>query len=192
MEQTFQNVNRRLLTWETVFSAYPDLKIVHQAGRVHSNVDPISRLQNWVPFQSSPSIDATKHIILDPNEEPLIYGALGEWFEEKLLKVSSNHVAHELTEYADYSKVLKDSLEINLPNQESIISNYHTSETYSTLVSIHPDKVRKWKDGYKSDHHLSRVLKEKEDEEDTERNYSQYLVKENSLIYFEGWMEITT
>ena len=46
MEQTFQNVNRRLLTWETVFSAYPDLKIVHQAGRVHSNVDPISRLQN--------------------------------------------------------------------------------------------------------------------------------------------------
>ena len=44
--KTFQNVNQRLLSWGTVFSAYPDLKIVHWAGRVHSNVDPISRLQN--------------------------------------------------------------------------------------------------------------------------------------------------
>ena len=28
-----------------VFVAYPDLQIVHRAGRVHSNVDPISGLQ---------------------------------------------------------------------------------------------------------------------------------------------------
>ena len=40
--RTFQNVNRRLQTWGTTFSAYPNLKIVHRAGRVHSNVDPIS------------------------------------------------------------------------------------------------------------------------------------------------------
>ena len=96
-------------------------------------------------------------------------------------------MAQELAEYGDYSKVLKDSLKINLPDQESINSNYHTSETHTTLVSIHPNEVRKWKEGCKSNHLLSRVLKEKEDEEDTERNYSQYLVKENSLIYFEDW-----
>ena len=52
--KTFQNVNRRLLTWGTVFSAYPDLQIVHRAGRVHSNVDPISRLRRRVPFMKSP------------------------------------------------------------------------------------------------------------------------------------------
>ena len=40
--RTFQNVNRRLLTWGTVFSAYPDMQIIHRAGKVHSNVDPIS------------------------------------------------------------------------------------------------------------------------------------------------------
>src|SRR6202167_3236128 len=33
--KTFQNVNRRLLTWGTVFAAYPRLQIVHRAGRVH-------------------------------------------------------------------------------------------------------------------------------------------------------------
>jgi len=41
---TFQNITRRLITWGTVFTAYPDLQIVHRVGRVHSNVDPISRL----------------------------------------------------------------------------------------------------------------------------------------------------
>ena len=40
--KTFQNVNRRLLTWGLVFSAFPNMRIVHRAGRVHSNVDPIS------------------------------------------------------------------------------------------------------------------------------------------------------
>ncbi len=34
--KTFQNVNRRLLTWGTVFSAYPKMQIIHQAGKVHS------------------------------------------------------------------------------------------------------------------------------------------------------------
>ena len=42
--RTFQNVNRRLLSWGTMFAAYPGMKIIHRAGRVHSNVDPISRL----------------------------------------------------------------------------------------------------------------------------------------------------
>ena len=134
--KTCQNVNWRLVTWGTVFSTHPDFEIVHWAGRVHSNVDLISRLWCWVPFQSNPLIDIIKNIILGHNEETLKdkYAALGEWFEEKLLKVFSNHVAQELTEYADYSKVLKDSLKINLPDQESINSNYHTSETHTTLV----------------------------------------------------------
>ena len=48
--KTFQNVNQQLLTWGTVFSAYPNLRIVHRAGRVHSNVDPISRLRQRIPF----------------------------------------------------------------------------------------------------------------------------------------------
>ena len=77
--KTFQNVNRQLLAWGTVFSAYPNIQIVHWAGRVHSNVDPISRLRWRIPFQSGPSINTTKHIILDPGEGPLkdMYTALG-------------------------------------------------------------------------------------------------------------------
>ena len=43
--KTFQNVNCQLLTWGTVFATYPKLQIVHRTGRVHSNVNPISRLR---------------------------------------------------------------------------------------------------------------------------------------------------
>ena len=53
--KTYQNVNRRLLTWGTVFAAYPNVRIVHRAGRVHSNVDPISRLRRRVPYQNGPA-----------------------------------------------------------------------------------------------------------------------------------------
>ena len=53
--KTFQNVNNRLLTWGTVFTAYAKLQIVHRASRVHSNVDPISRLRHRVPHQQGHS-----------------------------------------------------------------------------------------------------------------------------------------
>ncbi len=55
--RTYQNVNRRLLTWGTVFAAYPTVRIVHRAGRVHSNVDPISRLRRRIPYQNGPARD---------------------------------------------------------------------------------------------------------------------------------------
>ena len=69
--KTFQNVNQRLLIWGTVFTAYLNLHIVHQARRVHSNVDPISQLHQRVPYQQGPTIDATQHISLDLTEDPI-------------------------------------------------------------------------------------------------------------------------
>lgn len=42
--RVYENANRRLAAWGVIFGAYPGLKIVHRAGKIHSNVDPISRL----------------------------------------------------------------------------------------------------------------------------------------------------
>ena len=53
--RTYENANRRLAAWGAVFSAYaPKLEIIHRAGRVHSNVDPLSRLPRAPPSQISP------------------------------------------------------------------------------------------------------------------------------------------
>ena len=40
--KTYHNVNRRLTLYGIEFAAHPKLKIVHRAGKVHSNVDPLS------------------------------------------------------------------------------------------------------------------------------------------------------
>ena len=53
--KTYHNVNRQLMSWGLMYSAYPKLKIVHRAGRVHSNVDPLSRLEQRIPFFDQPA-----------------------------------------------------------------------------------------------------------------------------------------
>ena len=114
-----------------------------------------------------------------------MYDALGGEFEEKPLKVASNFVNQELNSSVDYSKRVADTLEFQLPDQSSITSNYHTSETYSTIISISVEEIKKWKEAYRQDSHLSQVLKA-EEEEDIDK-YTQYQVKANGLIYFEDW-----
>jgi len=47
---TYENSNCQLATWGAGFSAYaPGLEIIHRAGRVHSNVDPLSCLPQAAP-----------------------------------------------------------------------------------------------------------------------------------------------
>lgn len=55
--RTYENTNRRLATWGTIFAAFPGLEIVHREGRVHSNVDPLSRLPRAPPPHVSPNIE---------------------------------------------------------------------------------------------------------------------------------------
>jgi hypothetical protein len=48
--RTYENSNRRLAAWGAIYSAYaPGLEIIHRAGRIHSNVDPLSRLPRVPP-----------------------------------------------------------------------------------------------------------------------------------------------
>lgn len=59
--RAYEGVNRRLSAWGTVFNAFrPNLDIVHRAGRVHSNVDPLSRLSRQPPESISPRANDIK------------------------------------------------------------------------------------------------------------------------------------
>ena len=105
--KTFQNVNRRLPTWGTVFAAYTKLQIFYHAGWVHSNVNPISRLRRRVPHQQGPTVDATQHISLDINDNPLrdMYSKIGEKFKEKLLNAASKYINSHYN-LPDYSHLI--------------------------------------------------------------------------------------
>jgi len=85
----------------------------------------------------------TKHIILNPGEDPLkdMYSTLQSQFKEKLLKVASNFVAQESGEIAEYSQIMPDTLEHSFPDDSPTFSDYHTSENYSIITSISADEL---------------------------------------------------
>ena len=68
--QTYKNANRRLVAWGMVFGAFPGLDIVHRAGKVHSNLDPLSRLPRILLHQS-PAVDKTQLIQDAILEQPI-------------------------------------------------------------------------------------------------------------------------
>ena len=76
-------------------------------------------------------------------------------------------------------------MEFQLPDQSSTTSDYHTSKNYSTIVSISAEEIKRWKEVYRLDLHLSQVLKA--EEEGDHDKYAQYQVRTNGLIYFEDW-----
>jgi hypothetical protein len=114
-----------------------------------------------------------------------MYSELGEKFEEKLLNVTSKYVNlnHNLP---NYSHLAQDSLKLILPEGESLVQDYATSNTYSVLVGMDNEGLESWKKGYTTDQFYSKVLNVFRVNGDKDGNYPQYQVIEG-LIYFEDW-----
>ena len=182
--KTFQNVNQRLLTWGLVFSAFPNMKIVHRAGRVHSNVDPVSRLRRRLPPQEGPLDNEFSPLELRPTEDPLrnMFEELGPKFEERLLTVATHYAEAEL-------EFENDNVSVNIPlkseDNGDIEVSYIALRTFSTLVQIDKDEVQKWKNAYYKDPHFNLVLQSKRSSKETELTFPQYHLSEEGLVYFE-------
>ena len=66
--RTYENSNRRLAAWGSVFSTYaPNLNIIHRVGCVHSNIDPLSRLPCMPPAHTSPKTEDEPSITVHGN-----------------------------------------------------------------------------------------------------------------------------
>ena len=194
--KTFQNVNRRLLTWGTVFSAYPDMEIVHRAGRVHSNVDPISRLRRRTPYMETPLPPDHALATLNNSSETLsnFYRNISPQFEERVLQLSKGHI--QGTEGKEETQALKERrFETIVPMEtangpEEII--YSTARTHSLQVQIADDEIEMIKAAYQSDLHFGKVFQQlhKELEEHIPRersSFPQYSMDHLGLIYFRDW-----
>lgn len=179
--RTFQNVNKRLLTWGTIFAAYPDMKIVHRAGRVHSNVDPISRLRRRVPMQEGPSTDETRPAPFNEEEIsddlPLrdMYEEIAPDFEAKIL-----HIARQATVNRDKGVNAKRAY---------LVKGFaaRTKGNSSAVITVKADDCLEYIEGYKKDTHFSKILASLLEETDEELTPSRYFLGEDNLIYFENW-----
>ena len=74
--KTYSGINRRLLNTGNVFSQFRDLTVTYRPGRMNSNVDPLSRLEQLVPEHQSPEKDPDISIELGQSGEPI---TSGEW-----------------------------------------------------------------------------------------------------------------
>ncbi|HXP51692.1 MAG TPA: reverse transcriptase domain-containing protein, partial [Bacteroidia bacterium] len=210
--RTYQNVNRRLLSWGTIMVSYPKLKIVHRAGRVHSNVDPISRLRRRIPYQEGPLPDVSDALQLKQSDEswrakalsqlnpevaqsavdyedPLMnmYDELGSRFEEKLLKVASKYINSQEHPTSDV-KTYFGEIEVLVPDGEKISTEYHFSKSYNILIHVSPQELGKWKIAYSQDSYFSQILETLRLEENIiNPTYPQYFASEDGLVYFEDW-----
>ncbi|QRV93047.1 Retrovirus-related Pol polyprotein from transposon [Ceratobasidium sp. AG-Ba] len=181
---TFQNINRRLLSWGVVLAAYHGISIVHRAGRVHSNVDPLSRLRRRIPRQFGPLADVSESLRLkssDPDPIKDMFRELGDNFEEELLKVAK---AHYLVNEAPQNTSKFYSRKIKL--QEAKAKVYlSTSTTNELVVSISPEEVQKFSDAYLEDKHFKQVLQDLNTYMDPKNPpHKQYRVGDNGLLYF--------
>ncbi|KAG9021813.1 hypothetical protein FRB95_001420 [Tulasnella sp. JGI-2019a] len=64
--RAYKGVNQQLAAWGAVYQVYtPGLEIVHRAGCIHSDVDPLSWLVRLPPSHDSPSRDDLEVLPLD-------------------------------------------------------------------------------------------------------------------------------
>ena len=66
--KTYENANCRLAAWGAIYSAFAGLEIIRRPGRIHSNVDHLSRLPRAPPEHISPLSDSLNPLRLDTPE----------------------------------------------------------------------------------------------------------------------------
>ena len=157
--RTFQNVNRHLLTWGTIFAAYPDMEIVHRAGKIHSNVDPVSRLWRCVPINDGPMTDDIRSVKLSESiEDPLkdMFTELGSHFEECLLRIASGYVTS--LEETESSQIPVSPIVLDSEGSLEVEVSYVSSSSFSILIGISDEELLTWKEGYTRDPYFSSLL----------------------------------
>ena len=184
--KTYQNVNRRLLTWGTVFAAYPDMRIIHRAGRVHSNVDPISRLRRRVPFQEGPESDNT--IPAPWNAEESCEDSLRNMFEEiepkfeaRVLHLVKNAVHQDIS-----TEINRTALrcQVRSPASNTIIS-YQIAKHCNTISVIAPDDLQSLISKQENDEFIGPILQDFRTDDHAQDLHQQFLVGDDGLLYFQ-------
>jgi len=184
--RTYENSNRRLAAWGAIFSAYtPNLEIIHRAGRVRSNVDPLSHLPRAPPEHTSPLQSDKPSITMDftlaekqerqaekaPAKTVFVIWTLGECLEGQRSVWPSN------VTLADESEL--DELKPN--------NKYWTATNPMPNLHIAIDKatLKEWTDGYKADDAFRTIWEQKQqDSADASLVNNCYMMDERGLLYF--------
>ena len=186
--RTYENSNQRLAAWGAVFSAYsPGLEIIHQAGRVHSNVHPLSQLLCTPPDHISPIEDSELSIVTDSSlteeqEHQLrstpVREAFTAWCVDKCLKGVKSAWTSVKNDKASEAKEDLDTLLVgeNYWDQSNPAPNLH--------VSMDLEFLREWVTNYEDNPSFGKIWADKEQLAENWKPNSQFLRDEKGLLFF--------
>src|SRR6201996_6517394 len=184
---TFHNVNRRLMTWGTILAAYPGLEIIHRAGRVHSNVDPISRLRHDIPNQDGPSKDISgiPLSIGDTSSEKDVefFNEFSEEFESKIHYVAA--LAARSSSKDENTPPLEFLTEVDVSPSDRVSISTQSSNQYNTIWGMVNDEYVQWIKSYQDDPYFKAIwdeLKDCQRDNVTSTMYPQYSLDAHGFI----------
>ena len=153
--KTYENANRRLAAWGLVFTAFPGMIIIHRPGRIHSNVDPLSRLPR-IPTFISPSRDDLPEPSLSTEYEDL------------------QHAWQNFIKEREPGLEVKISTTTPFKEHESGLHVYASDETVQRFVRE-----------YRKDKTFKAIVTRSMAEGFDERKHRAYRIGTNGLLYFE-------
>ena len=184
--RTYENSNRRLAAWGAVFSAYaPNLEIIHRAGRVHSNVDPLSRLPRAPPAHISPLLGDEPSIKADSSlaeqqerqaESEPARMAFNAWTIEDCLEGRKSAWTSAVEQPADDDTL--DELEPSMDYWNA------TNPTPNLHIAISESFLADWIQGYQTDPAFRSVWTDMADDSASGKANKRFMKDERGLIYF--------
>jgi hypothetical protein len=172
--KTYENANRRLAAWGLVFAAFPNLVITHRPGRVHSNVDPLSRLPRIPSFISPAREDLPSSSASTEHEDLQL--AWQTFIQERELALDSHVAMRRVSRETATERT--GSLESS-PDERSPAAQRH--------LHVHVDE-RALKDfalGYASDKAFAPLIKRANEERPDPQKHRAYRLASSGLLYFE-------
>ena len=139
-------------------------------GRVHSNVNPISRLQRRIPFFNQP---ASNDLAVDLSQEKDIdfYGRMRRKFETRAAVF-----------FSKLHPPIPQNFDIPLSNTfSSITLPYQTSRKMETHLHIDPLEIKSLQREYSKDLYFSNIMKELSKSE----SFKSFHLSPDQLILFQ-------
>ncbi|QRV90335.1 Retrovirus-related Pol polyprotein from transposon [Ceratobasidium sp. AG-Ba] len=184
----FAATTTRLAKFSLFFTTYPGMTIMHRAGRVHDNADPLSQYLWRIPHSTNPLPDNYKPLQLKEEEDALknTFAEYGDSYAKDIDTLVSHYVTTHLDEFEPSTEVFR----VHIGSEEQYSQDYNTATTYHLVASIADSEISRIREEYSKDPHYSKVLPWLSPESPTNKtHYPQYAMKDNGLIYYIGGKE---
>ena len=193
--------------WGAIFSAYaPKLEIIHRAGRVHSNVDPLSRLPRAPPAHISPletkelsirakeTLDERQEV---PPAEKMAAFTFAAWSIEDCL----DEPREALINVRSRNKTLAEEETIERTNADAVSEDEGESEELDTLntsaeywgavnppptitLAMSDEAKQQWKSSYLEDPMFRNIALSDSNKYDNLSSGKRFFVDSDGMIFF--------